>query len=160
LTSCWCFWGFSAWSADIESTDGPCRVGRGDTGPLLLIPPEALIFRLLWGLWLNWSHCLTTTADAAHALGDKAIAVPQAAPGWGRFVVSAVLIVPVLGAIVGVEALSSCWLFWGLTTTADAAHVVGDKAIAVPEAAPGLVGFVVRAVFIVAVGSAVVGVDA
>ena len=109
MCSCCHFWGGSTWSADIESADGPFRVGRGDARPLLFVPPEALFLRLLWGLWLSesfWHNCniLTTTAFAAHIVGDEAIAVPEAAPGWVGFVVRAVFTIPVLGAVVGVGA--------------------------------------------------------
>ena len=61
-----------------------------------------------WG-----SNNLTTIADAAHFLGGEAIAVPEAAPGWVGFVVRAVLVPAVHGAVVSVDTLSSCWLFWG-----------------------------------------------
>ena len=169
-------------------------------------------------IWCNKSCCgivfvsnslITTTADAAHIVGDKAIAVPAATPVWVGLVVAAVLIPVVHGAVVGIDAsvfggvcfrcawhavIESAygprWVFWrnslpfllvppeaflfwflfwffppsiehlSLTTTADAAHGVGNKAIAVPAATPGRVVLVVFAVLIPVVHGAIVSVDA
>ena len=125
------------------------------------------VFVVLAGLLSSGDF--STTADAAHDLSIETIVGKVATPVFVLLKINAVLAPRVCEAGVSVHTSTSCWAFellWfiqcqcqcsgSVTTTADAAHLAGDKAIAITASTPVFVSLVVGAVFVPVVHDAIV----